>query len=158
MEIGEKKGKDVIYDAQGNLIITDDEKILQKTDNVMCEVREITKSGFLKSRKLCMWRSGTLYETNKRLVFIRDPSSLIIYPPPPVGFMATPVPISKYDKDSDIKQYIQVHLSEIISWRIGFLKRIKIRIKDKFNNNYTMHIEGLSNFKGTTINDALWVP
>lgn len=153
MEIGEKKGKDIIYDAQGKLIMTDDEKLLQKTDNVMCEVREFCKSGFLKSRKLCLWRSGIFYETNKRLVFIRDPLTMIFCPPPPVGPFMAPLPISEYDKDSDLKQYILVHLNEIISWKIGFLKRTKIKIKDKLNKDNTMHIEGISNFKGSIFND-----
>ncbi len=152
--MGGKKGKNIIYDDQGNLITTDDEKILLKIDNVLCEARKICKSGFLKSRKICLWRTTTFYETNKRLVFIRDPMTMIVCPPPPVGHIVPPVPIRGYENESDTKQFIQVQLNDIVSWKRGFLNGIRLNITDNLNKEYRILIGGVPKLKGSFFNDA----
>lgn len=147
LKIGEIDGKDVIYDEEGRLIPHRDEKILKEKNEVYCEVRKICKSKFRYNRNIFLWGEGKLYETNKRLVFIRDAHHLTLCPPPPIGPLIPPTPVRQIDDQK--KEYFQVRLDEIINWKRGLFNKIRLMVEDEKDNEYKIYIKGIQGFSGT---------
>jgi len=146
LKIGEEDGINVVYDDSGNLIISHDEKVLLKKDNVFCEIRKRGKLGLLDRKTIFLWGKGKLYKTSKRIVFIRDPLVSTGYFQYTGGF---PILVSStmLEKDSkkierNIKQYFQFQLNEILDWKKGIFNKYRIFLKDKHKEkNYIVYIK-----------------
>lgn len=145
MKIGEEDGKNVVYDDNGNLIISHDEKILLEKDNVFCEIRKRGKLGFLDRKTVFLWGKGKLYKTSKRIVFIRDPLVSTGYFQYTGGFpiLVSSIILKKDSKkiERNIKQYFQFQLNEILDWKRSLFNKFKIFVKDKHTNEkYVIHM------------------
>jgi hypothetical protein len=100
----------------------------------------VCKSKLRFNKTVFLWGEGTFYETDKRLVVIRDPPPLMP-PPPPIGPLVPPANLIFHDEDNNEKQYMQVGLDEIEKSRKVLFDKIKIDVKDNCGNEYMIYLK-----------------
>ena len=108
-------GLDIIYDANGSLIVTPNEKILSK-EICVCEIGRVAGKGAMDFQFPPYGGNGLLYLTTQRLVYIRNPkwtSASGLGGPATIGLNV--MKIKKFEK-ANTKECFEARLNDIIGY------------------------------------------
>ncbi len=134
MRVGDIGGLDDIYDNSGKLILKQGEQVLRKVENDNIDVYRgkfgLTARTLLGHTK----EKGTLYLTDRRLVFIRNPDPWLAFQTYGTPFeLATGLGKARYARDLKslgLRSFVEISYSEVRSFRSKKGKWAELRLED----------------------------